>query len=118
MVGVGNSLKIAHRLEYCSIMVQWPMILKAIWVLNIIQSYLLPAVRRQFLMIQLKDRAKQKNKILILPLFADGTPKPVVDLTADDDFQKAIAASLEATPGVQPAMLGGQITREDQDISR
>ena len=55
---------------------------------------------------------------MILLLFADGTPKPVVDLTADDDFQKAIAASLEATPGVQPTMLGGQITREDQDISR
>lgn len=42
----------------------------------------------------------------------------MIDLTNDnDDIQKAIAASLE-NPGTQPAMLGGQITREDQDISR
>ena len=63
MVGVGNSSKIANGLEYCSIMVQGPMILKAIRVLNKIQSYLSPAVRRQFLMIQLKDRAKRKDNI-------------------------------------------------------
>lgn len=34
-----------------------------------------------------------------------------------DDIQKAIAASLQA-PEPVPSMLGGQVTREDQDISR
>ena len=44
--------------------------------------------------------------------------RPVVDLTnedSDNDIQRAIAASLQDnTPGI----LGGQISREDQDISR
>jgi len=50
--------------------------------------------------------------------FEDGNPSdPVIDLTADDDIQKAIAASLENHP-TTPTMLGGQISKEDQDISR
>ena len=40
----------------------------------------------------------------------------VIDLTAEtgDDIQKAIAASLQDQPGI----LGGQVTKEEQDISR
>ena len=45
-------------------------------------------------------------------------PKPVSEQGLDgDDMQKAIAASLEGQ-GQVPSMLGGQISREDQDISR
>ncbi|ESP02356.1 hypothetical protein LOTGIDRAFT_138555 [Lottia gigantea] len=47
------------------------------------------------------------------------TGSGVIDLTKDttgdnEDLQKAIAASLHETPGI----LGGQVTREEQDISR
>ena len=42
----------------------------------------------------------------------------VIDLTSEvdttDEMQKAIAASLQDQPGI----LGGQISREDQEISR
>jgi hypothetical protein len=41
----------------------------------------------------------------------------VIDLTADNEQQelnKAITASLQDTQGI----LGGQVTREEQDISR
>lgn len=49
--------------------------------------------------------------------------KGVIDLTSDnnetDDIQKAIAASLQDTQTQDtPGILGGQVSREEQDISR
>lgn len=51
-------------------------------------------------------------------MILEALPKPVIDLTNDsDDIQKAIAASLQENNGSK-SMLGGQLTREEQDISR
>jgi hypothetical protein len=49
---------------------------------------------------------------------ANRPPQSVIDLTNDsgdsEELQRAIAASLQDSQGI----LGGQISREDQDISR